>query len=278
MAKSANNTGTSLSAFGVAIAKKEIDRINGRNQTRSGTFYHGTREEKIALLEKTIPLMRLLDANTIISQHAQPTLWHTDLHMGNIFVSPEDPSKIVSLIDWQSIAILPAFLQAQWPVFVKPPSNYIKGLVSPKAPDDIDEFTEDEKTSAIQEWELAKMAKAYEVSSYLENRHAHSAMNAPRVFRELFTRCGEVSEFGIIPLRTCLIGIQENWSSLGFTGHCPYSYSRSELEKHTSQFEEYEAWHKVQQLVREWLDTDAEGWISPEMDISKKKRAKQGIV
>lgn len=38
-------------------------------------------------------------------------------------------------------------------------------------------------------------------------------MNVPGVFRELFTRCGEISEVGVIPLRVCLIEILQNWSS-----------------------------------------------------------------
>jgi hypothetical protein len=244
----------------------------------SGTFYHGTREEQVAILEDTIRLMKLLDSHPIISRHSQPVLWHTDLHMGNIFVSPEEPSRIVSLIDWQSTSILPAFLQAQWPIFLKPPPEYVKGLVNPKLPHNIDDFDLDEKALAIREWEQAKLAKAYEVSAYLENRTAHDAMNTPRVFRELFIRCGEVSEFGVVPLRACLVEIFENWSSLGFTGNCPYSFTQADIQKHESQFEEYQAWHKVQQLARDCLDTDAEGWVSPEMDIDKKREQNKELL
>lgn len=174
---------------------------------QSGTFYHGTSAEQIALLQDTIKIMELLDANSILCHNAQPIIWHSDLHMGNIFVSPNDQSRIGSFIDWQSISILPAFFQGKWPIFLKPPSNYPEGLVIPKLPDDFEDLDSDDKALATLEWNQARVAKAYEVSNRLENGSAHNAMNIPRVFKELFIRCGEVSEYGVIPLRTCLIEI-----------------------------------------------------------------------
>ncbi|RMZ47065.1 hypothetical protein CA14_001952 [Aspergillus flavus] len=173
---------------------------------------------------------------------------------------------------------LPLFLQAQWPVFLKPPQNYTKGLVQPKLPGDFDELDEEGKAAALQEWSQSKLAKAYEVATVLENGVAHNAMNIPRVFRELFIRCGEVSEVGVVPLRECLIEIFRNWSSLGFTGQCPYSFSNEEITTHEHQFAEYQAWDEVQQLAQECLDTDAEGWIAPQLDIEEKRRQNRELL
>lgn len=94
---------------------------------------------------------------------------------------PNDSSRITSPIDFQSESVLPAFLQARWPRFLKPPQNYPKGFVQPKPPDNFDELDEDDKTITQQEFPQAKLAKAYEVSTYLKNRPAHNAMNMPRV-------------------------------------------------------------------------------------------------
>lgn len=223
-------------------------------------------------------IMELLDTHPILSRHAQPILWHSDLHMGNIFVSPDDPSQIVSLIDWQSISILPAFLQAQWPEFLKPPSNYPEGFVQPTLPDGFETLDSDDKALATLEWNQATIAKAYEVSNFLENRLAHNAMNIPRVFKELFVRCGEVSEHGVIPLRTCLIEIFQNWVSLGFTGTCPYSFSNTEIQENELRFQDYHAWHEVQELAKTCLGTDSEGWISPELDFEGKQRQNEELL
>ncbi|OBT97161.2 hypothetical protein VE01_04869 [Pseudogymnoascus verrucosus] len=251
---------SSISAFGKAIANTQVNRITNGVQTQLGTFHHGTSAEQIALLRDTIQIMELLYTHPILSRHVQPILWHSDLHMGNILVSPDDPSRIVSLIDWQSIFILLAFLQAQWPEFLKPPANYPEGFVKPTLPDGFENLDSGDKALATLEWNQATIAKAYEVSNFLENRPAHNAMNVPRVFKELFVRCGEVSEYGVIPLRTCLIEIFENWIPLGFTGVCPYSFSDAEIRENELRFQDYPR------------------CISPELDFEEKQRQNKELL
>ncbi|KAA8652765.1 uncharacterized protein ATNIH1004_001670 [Aspergillus tanneri] len=267
-----------LSDFGISIVKRELYRISCKRSNDHPTFTQGSIQEQAQLLEYTMNVMQMLDSHPMLTKSAQPTLWHSDLHMGNIFVAPEESSRIVSLIDFQSISVLPLFLQAQWPVFLKPPQNYIKGLVQPKLPDDFSELDEEDKAAALQEWSQSKLAKAYEVATFLEDRIAHNAMNIPRIFRELFIRCGEISEVGAVPLRECLIEISRNWSSLGFTGRCPYSFNDEEINSHEHQFSEYQAWNEVQQLAQECLDTDAEGWVAPQLDIAEKRRQNRELL
>ncbi|KAF3484010.1 uncharacterized protein GIQ15_03334 [Arthroderma uncinatum] len=267
-----------LAAFGTAIAKREISRILHSSPIHPGTFYQGSPAERKTLLESAICLMGLLDSNPTLTQSAKPVLWHTDLHMGNIYVSPDKPSQILSLIDWQSISVLPFFLQARWPIFLEPPQNFVRGLQKPKLPDNFNELDAEDQQLARYEQQQAVAAKAYEVSNYLENRAAHNAMNLPRVFRELFKRCGETSEVGVLPLRACMIEIFQSWSGLGFAGECPYSFSKEEIVEHDIQFEDYEDWHKAHEIARKCLDTDEDGWISPEMDIVKKRRQNQELL
>ncbi|KAL4908574.1 hypothetical protein BDW74DRAFT_188511 [Aspergillus multicolor] len=189
------------------------------------------------------PLMKLLDTNPMISKFAQPTLWHTDLHMGNILIDPGKKSKITACKDVQSISVLPFFLQTCSPVSLKPPPDYAypKGFVqpSPTPPPNLNTLSDEEKHAAEQEWMAAKMAKAYEVSTFLENRRAYHALHAPRVFRELFMRLGEVAAVGIVPLRECLIEVFCGWTELGFEGACPYSFAAGEIEAHEREFEQY---------------------------------------
>ncbi|KAJ5827550.1 hypothetical protein N7447_004313 [Penicillium robsamsonii] len=184
-------------------------------------------KNELALTCKTIVLS--LDIRT--SQNHLPILgiighWLTDEF--------EYCSRIVSLIDLQSISVLPAFLQARWPVFLKPPQNYDykKGIFEVKLRDDFDTLDEDNKIHAMREWSQAKLAKADEIPTLLEDKPAHRAMNVPRVFRELFLRCGEVSEIGVLPLRACLIELFQNWSDLGFSGECPLSFTQEQVDTH----------------------------------------------
>lgn len=111
--------------------------------------------------------MTKLDTLPTLTTPSQPTLWHPDLHMGNIFI--DENERIVSLIDLQSISILPAFLQAEWPIFLKPPRNYTKGPVRPELPDNFHDLDEDDQILAERDLEQAKVAKVYELQTYLNN-------------------------------------------------------------------------------------------------------------
>ncbi|KAL2822110.1 kinase-like domain-containing protein [Aspergillus granulosus] len=264
-------SGSSLSDFGISIVKREFSRIAKQSPDNQLIAHWGSAQEQAHLLETTIILMRMLDSHPILAQFAQPTLWHTDLHMGNIFVAPNNNSQITALIDIQSLSVLPLFLQTRWPVFLQPPRDYTRGLVQPVLPGDFDSLNEDDKAAALHEWTQAKLAKAYEVSTFLENRLAHNAMTVPRVFRELFIRVGDISDVGVVPLRECLVEIFQNWSNLGFSGHCPYFFSQEEVNLHERQFAKYQEWNEAQQLAQESLDTDAEGWIAPQLDVSRKR-------
>jgi aminoglycoside phosphotransferase (APT) family kinase protein len=89
---------------------------------------------KTCLLRATAELMKFFDSNTPIQQFLQPAIWHTDLHLGNIFVSESGPPKILSFIDWQSVSISPLFLQARWPVFSSRQMTIRKVLFKPDSP------------------------------------------------------------------------------------------------------------------------------------------------
>jgi hypothetical protein len=190
--------------------------------------------------------------------------------MGNIFVSETEPAQILSIIDWQSISVAPLFLQADWPVFLKPPKGYTTGFKKPTLPENFEQLSSDEKDIAMYVWKQATWTKAYEVSSYLNDAEAYHAMNVPRVFRELFIRCGSTWEAGSIPLRACLIEFFQSWESLGLAGECPYTFRDDEIKAHETEFRQYEEWHRIQEFAREYLDTDAEGWVSPEDDFEEK--------
>lgn len=141
---------------------------------------------------------------------SEPVLWHTDLHMGNIYVSEEDPANIVSLIDWQSIVVSPLFFQARFPEFLPVEEDYALGTSEfPKLPQNYDEMKADDKEYAEYKLKEAKLAKVYELSSGSKNNQAYKALRIPSFLRELFIRCGEVSEEGMIPLRVCLIELSK---------------------------------------------------------------------
>ena len=94
-----NFIGTTLSSFGVALVDHETERL-GKRSVAAYCPPRDSLSEQHAALQMAREVMLRLDSGTLIDKVSQPILWHTDLHMGNVFVSDTEPTKIVSLIDW----------------------------------------------------------------------------------------------------------------------------------------------------------------------------------
>lgn len=264
------STGSSLTEFGTALAKREIHRISlGLNDVKAISC-GGTAAESISLLENTLKLMQIIGSHPKLVQHSQPTFCHTDLHMGNIFVSESSHSEISAIFDWQFTQIAPMFLQARWPIFLKPPKNYPAGLIKPRLPNNYEDLDQEEKDLADYKLKQITASKAYELRCLLDNQCAYDAMNIPEVYRELFIRCGETWEEGPVPIRACLIAFFNSWHDLGLMGECPYTFSEEDIQIHEMQFEEDEEWAQAREFAKEYLNTDADGWISPEIDFIEK--------
>ena len=216
-------------------------------------------EEQLAVLEMTRKVMSMLDTGTLIDKFSKPTLWHTDLHMGNIFVSDEDPTKVVSIIDWQSISVSPLLLQADFAKLINVSEDFTLGSPLPQLPPDY--ATMDAKDKELAEFKVRQdtMAMAYEVSSALYNPKAYQALFMPSFLRDIFTRCAKVSEEGVIPLRESLIQFADTWDELDFKEECPFTFSEEEVQKHNNQLQKYRNFHGIQKLARKLLQTDGEG-------------------
>jgi hypothetical protein len=223
--------------------------------------------------------MSRLNEASLIDKVSEPVLWHTDLHMGNIYVSKENPANIVSLIDWHSIVVSPLFLQARFPEFLPVEEDYALGTTDlPKLPPNYNEMDASDQAYADYKLKEAKLAKVYELSSGSENNQAYKALRVPSFLRELFIRCGEVSEEGVIPLQACLIQLSEAWNHLGFAGQCPVTFSEDDLKRHKQQFQEYRDYHKIHELARKILGTDFEGWITPQVDFAEKRQQNEELL
>jgi hypothetical protein len=227
----------------------------------------------------TKKVMSRLNERTLIGKVSEPVLWHTDLHMGNVYVAEGKPAQILSIIDWQSIPVSPLFLQARFPNFVTVGEDYPLGTKEiPKLPPDFDELNEEEKKITEQRLKDNITAKGYELCTGSKNIRGWKALQIPLFLRELFIRCAEASEEGVVPLRACLIEYAANWKDIGFEGECAISFSEEDLQKHEQQFEEYSNYHKVHELARDILGTDFEGWISPYVDFEMKRQQNTALL
>jgi hypothetical protein len=221
--------------------------------------------------------MRHFPDNTVLSEATRPVIWHTDLHLGNIFVTEHSIPRIRSLIDWQSISVLPLFFQSRMPVYLEPSGGCPHGLVKPQLPENYDELDEREKKMADFMFEENTQAKAYEVTSFKNNFLAYKATRLPRVLKDLFTRTGEAYDDGTIAIRECLLQICSSWTTLGFAGTYPLSFLDTEVADHRQEFSDYVEWQDLRQVLIGTLCTDVEGWVSPDLDFEEIKARNREI-
>lgn len=125
-------------------------------------------DEYMILLEKVNIALPILSHDPRVKGASNPG--HTDLHLGNIFVSPDKPGIIEGIINWQSSQICPLFIQAQCPEFLTPPKNYTFGHDVPGLPDDFGALSPEQRERVINEKELALRSKYYEMSSLAHNQ------------------------------------------------------------------------------------------------------------
>ena len=244
-------------------------RLQHSTLTPRGPHF-GTLSEHREILEATKKILPSLAGLPAIQKLFTPTIWHSDLHMGNIYVSEEDPTTIVSIIDWQFISIMPAFMQVQWPTFLSPPETYDYGLVKPELPANFDGMDEDEKAFARTERDQAFLSKCYEAG--LAKYHFPLYLALTQIYspvRHLFSFCENTTKNGIVPLRDSLTEIINNWTELGLTDTCPFRIHDYDLSKHQDEVARYKDWQTLKGYTQELLHTDDDGWISPQLDFDK---------
>ncbi|KAI4930897.1 uncharacterized protein J4E92_004731 [Alternaria infectoria] len=268
-----------LSSYGTALVERELAILQKRTSDATFDSPRGTLEEQIDTLNMTKEVMSRLNDRTLIGKVSEPVLWHTDLHMGNIYVSGRMPPQISSIIDWQSIVVSPLFLQARFPKFLTVDDDYKLGTIKlPDPPPDLDKMDARDRELAEYKFEQAKEAKVYEVSTAATNMRAWRCMLISSFLRELFTRCGEVSEEGEIPLRACLLQVADLWDEISFEGECPLNFSEGDVQRLEQQFEKYSNYHKVHEFARGILNADFEGWINPMLDFAAKQQQNKELL
>ncbi|RAQ44971.1 hypothetical protein AFGD_008158 [Aspergillus flavus] len=261
--------GMNLTDLGLALAGRGLTQIQTSTFLPRGPHF-GSKDEHSRILEAAMDIIPKLAEHPIVKPYCRPTLWHRDLHLGNIYICDQDPTDIVSIIDWQFLSVMPAFMQVQWPYFLSPPENYETGFIKPELPSNFDEMDPDEKAFAVAVNDQALHSKCYEAA--LTENHLPSSFAPTRVhsaMRHLFSSCETMWKDGIIPLRDSLIQISESWRELGLPGSCPFSITDDDLSKHRLELSRYMDWHKLKSYTQELLHSDDDGWVSPQLDFGK---------
>ncbi|GAM88653.1 hypothetical protein ANO11243_066870 [Dothideomycetidae sp. 11243] len=112
-------------------------------------LYHRDRSMKLKAIDAYLSLLPgLIPADDKLTM---PSMWHNDLHEGNIFVDLGDHTKIVSIIDWLSTDIRPRYICARQPALLDYDGPRMEGLNRPSIPANLSALdpTEQKKAKSL---------------------------------------------------------------------------------------------------------------------------------
>ncbi|KAH7386943.1 kinase-like domain-containing protein [Phaeosphaeria sp. MPI-PUGE-AT-0046c] len=221
---------TSASAYVEAIAQREIQWLERCAKAKVPPVPLPTSDAQkspkahIELLQKYLGVVgKLLPREEDL---LLPTLWHRDLHRGNVFVHE---GQVSSIIDWQSVWVGPRNLRARIPQLV----DY-NGEIQTKLPENFKDLESEEKNQVREAVCRSILLHIYETSTAKRNPSLYKVMRYPngKTLEQLIEFAHNPWDGDILPFREVLIRIQRDWHLIDETSSCPYHFSSEEIAQH----------------------------------------------
>ncbi|EAW09982.1 phosphotransferase enzyme family protein [Aspergillus clavatus NRRL 1] len=180
---------STVTEFMMAIARREIATAKAGLRyplMPEGLFYgpgqyQPSLSKKLSALEKYLKVApHVLPENK--ATHAS-VLWHGDLHSQNIFVDPEDPSRIVGIIDWQSVSACPLFMQVGRPAFLDYNGPVPEDLGKVPLPPNFDSMDPNEQRKAMALHRAQTLHNLYLVRCLQVNETVFQAIQSQNTLR-----------------------------------------------------------------------------------------------
>lgn len=143
-----------------------------------------------------------------------PSLWHNDLHEENIFVDRQNPTKIIGIIDWQSVDLLPLFDHTLDPAFIQYSGSKPKSLEAPQLED----------TSGMSNEDRARAIKDYFDKALFVASRKITSKKMPAAYRgieyqrteafDLLTIARRIFEFGEAHFHAMTVELRDAWPTL----------------------------------------------------------------
>ncbi|EPE31723.1 Protein kinase-like (PK-like) [Glarea lozoyensis ATCC 20868] len=243
---------------------KAVDPIPKPFVTLAGR-YIPTREKKLAALEAYLKLIKFLlpTDSTITTSH----IWHSDLHLENIFVNPDDPTEIVGILDWQSSSLSPLYENSASPALLDYEGPRLKGIERPEFPKHLDELDKAEHDRAFDNWMDMTLAAYYRTLIHYTNKPLYRAMEFQETlsFRLLTYARNILIDGELVYLDIVTDELQKTWATLPGVQKLgnppfPFTFSQEELDAHKKDYEDMAEGMKglseIQQCMRGFFPTD----------------------
>ena len=251
-----SNLGLTVDKYWIAICEREIQWLGTYAKPRPHSDPLRQQEDQenpqqhIELLKLFIKLAPHVIPSDV--SLAAPALWHPDLHMENIMISAESPSKIVAIIDWQHAVIAPLYLHIIEPVFVRADLNFYN----------------------LDAGEIRELNSIYLNVLQKHNPNAYKAISLPYAsfLAMLISRSGETwsRRNGIIRLRGDLCEFLDNWKHFGLGEQAPISFTQAQREEYHQAAQGQRVRRQFIESVIAEIEMSFSGEVSPEVYEIKK--------
>ncbi|GMG07999.1 unnamed protein product [Aspergillus oryzae] len=245
--------GMDLSSYSLGLIKSGYTRIPQGHMVKDEQLpYQGSIQDHTELLETSQKVLDYLIQDPRIQKAASPALIHADLHKRNIYVSPDDPTVVTGVIDWQSTSVEPAFIYCnETPDFASLPSESQLAEVDESAPDDQKKKLNDAKICH----------QTYDVClKGLVPKVRQAMLLDPALFRP-FLYCHTTWRDSATTFRQKLMELSTRWSDLGMQGSCSYLPDEQQVAVHVKLYEDFETVQRLKMWLRDSLGTDSDGWV-----------------
>lgn len=250
------NRGSSSEAYATDIARREKQWITRFAKPRHPadplrqSDSQGSPDCHIKLLDKSLEVVPHLIPHP---GQNRSVLWHSDLHLGNIFVKK---NQIVSIIDWRGCSSLPVFHACRLPKFLNIHGPLLFDLPSATG------LTPQEKEENLQRYQLTQLQRLY-ISKFCQiDNDVVSALSFPQALtrQQLIDFSGYTWEDdGLFLFREMMIRTWREW--MEFTGQpqssCPVTFGADELASHVA---EGTSWEDRRELFSA-LGIPIGGWV-----------------
>ncbi|KAG5636731.1 hypothetical protein H0H81_007060 [Sphagnurus paluster] len=201
----------------------------------------------------------------------QSTLWHHDLHGGNIFICESELAEgrisISSVIDWQSTTAMPLYMQARVPQFFcyHSPWDLPSGVDKPVEPVRTEEMTDAEYKAAWEDWLAKQRVRGYRLFNMVSTPYYCDALTDEKtlLFAELVEAASTVWGRRFHMLRDRLALLYYSWSSLSSMPF-PVPITKDDVDSWYVVRREWEVRRdEMKELCRQ-IGIDTDGWCPAE--------------
>lgn len=202
-------------------------------------------------------------------------MWHSDIHVANVFMDPSEPTKIVGLIDWQSTEIAPLYFQARQPHIIDYEGPPVYGLERPQPRKDLERLDESERRKAETLYLQRSLCSLYNTLTHHQNPKLYAALQFQDTtsYTLLLLACNLLID-GEASYLLQVAELESKWNDLpGSKGSAyPFKFSAKEREEMKADVEGAVRGMEAMRAIREEI-----GELFPEQGIVRHENYEEAL-